>query len=75
MDSQNSINVGPDRPALLQDYYLIEQLANFNRERIPEGQPHAKGSGGTTCWLDGERNTIIHSNGIQQFTQRKEVTL
>jgi catalase len=30
---------------LLQDHYLIEQMANFNRERIPERQPHAKGGG------------------------------
>ena len=29
----------------MQDHYLIEQMANFNRERIPERQPHAKGSG------------------------------
>ncbi len=40
-----SLTVGPDGPILLQDYYLIEQMANFNRERIPERQPHAKGSG------------------------------
>jgi Catalase len=30
---------------LLQDHYLIEQMANFNRERIPQRQPHAKGGG------------------------------
>ena len=36
---------GPDGPLVLQDHYLIEQMANFNRERIPERQPHAKGSG------------------------------
>lgn len=30
---------------LLHDHYLIEQMANFNRERIPERQPHAKGAG------------------------------
>jgi catalase len=30
---------------LLQDRYLIEQMANFNRERTPERQPHAKGGG------------------------------
>ena len=30
---------------MLQDHYLIEQMANFNRERIPERQPHAKGGG------------------------------
>jgi catalase len=40
-----SLTVGPDGPLLLQDSYLIEQMANFNRERIPERQPHAKGSG------------------------------
>src|SRR5215831_21360273 len=40
-----SLTVGPGGPVLLQDSYLIEQMANFNRERIPERQPHAKGSG------------------------------
>ena len=38
-----SLSVGPDGPILLQDHYLIEQMANFNREKIPERQPHAKG--------------------------------
>ncbi len=42
---QHSLTVGPDGPVLLQDFYLIEQMANFNRERIPERQPHAKGGG------------------------------
>ena len=28
----------------LQDHYPIEQMANFNCERIPERQPHAKGA-------------------------------
>ncbi|HYH72997.1 MAG TPA: catalase, partial [Nocardioides sp.] len=40
-----SATVGTDGPLVLQDHYLIEQMANFNRERIPERQPHAKGSG------------------------------
>ena len=40
-----SLTVGSDGPILLQDHYLIEQMANFNRERIPERQPHAKGGG------------------------------
>jgi catalase len=40
-----SLTVGPDGPILLHDTYLIEQMANFNRERIPERQPHAKGGG------------------------------
>lgn len=42
---EHSLSVGPDGPLLLHDHYLIEQMANFNRERIPERQPHAKGSG------------------------------
>ena len=42
---EHSLSVGPDGPLVLHDHYLIEQMANFNRERIPERQPHAKGSG------------------------------
>ncbi|HEY3895699.1 MAG TPA: catalase [Pseudonocardiaceae bacterium] len=42
---EHSLTVGPDGPILLQDAYLIEQMAQFNRERIPERQPHAKGGG------------------------------
>lgn len=42
---EHSLSIGPDGPLLLHDHYLIEQMANFNRERIPERQPHAKGSG------------------------------
>src|SRR5680860_367474 len=42
---ERSLTVGPDGPLLLQDHYLIEQMANFNRERIAERQPHAKGGG------------------------------
>jgi catalase len=38
-------HVGADGPIVLNDHYLIEQMANFNRERIPERQPHAKGGG------------------------------
>jgi len=41
----HSLTVGPDGPILLQDHYLIEQMAQWNRERTPERQPHAKGSG------------------------------
>jgi catalase len=42
---EHSLTVGPDGPVLLHDHYLIEQMANFNRERVPERQPHAKGNG------------------------------
>jgi catalase len=42
---EQSLTIGPDGPILLHDHYLIEQMAAFNRERVPERQPHAKGSG------------------------------
>lgn len=42
---EHSLTVGPDGPILLQDHYLIEKMAQFNRERVPERQPHAKGAG------------------------------
>lgn len=42
---EHSLTVGADGPIVLQDHYLIEQMAQFNRERVPERQPHAKGSG------------------------------
>ena len=42
---EHSLTIGADGPIVLNDHYLIEQMANFNRERIPERQPHAKGAG------------------------------
>jgi catalase len=44
-DNQNSQTAGPAGPTLLQDHYLIEKLARFNRERIPERVVHAVGTG------------------------------
>ncbi|MCO6474751.1 MAG: catalase, partial [Melioribacteraceae bacterium] len=44
-DSQNSLTAGKRGPLLLQDYQLLEEMATFNRERVPERVVHAKGSG------------------------------
>ncbi|MBC8082990.1 MAG: catalase, partial [Hymenobacter sp.] len=44
-DNQNSQSAGARGPLLLQDYFLHEKSAHFNRERIPERVVHAKGSG------------------------------
>jgi len=38
-----SLTVGPAGPILLQDHYLIQKMAQFNRERVPERVVHAKG--------------------------------
>ncbi|RAE57381.1 catalase, partial [Burkholderia multivorans] len=41
----HSLSVGPDGPLLLHDVALVEKIARFDRERVPERSPHAKGSG------------------------------
>ncbi|MEU4360725.1 catalase [Promicromonospora sp. NPDC023987] len=40
-----SLSVGADGATVLHDRYLVEKLASFNRERVPERNPHAKGGG------------------------------
>src|SRR4029079_8780389 len=42
-NNQNSQTAGPSGPVLLQDGHLLEKLAHFNRERIPERVVHAVG--------------------------------
>ena len=45
VDNQNTMTAGPRGPVLLQDVWLLEKLAHFDREVIPERRMHAKGSG------------------------------
>ena len=44
-DNQHSQTAGSSGPVLLQDHHLLEKLARFNRERIPERVVHAVGTG------------------------------
>lgn len=44
-ENQNSMTAGSRGPVVIEDFHLIEKLAHFNRERIPERVVHAKGSG------------------------------
>ena len=44
-NNQNSLTVGERGPVLLQDVNLIDKLAHFDRERIPERVVHARGAG------------------------------
>eukprot|EP00992_Anisonema_acinus_P013049 TRINITY_DN8524_c0_g1_i1.p1 TRINITY_DN8524_c0_g1~~TRINITY_DN8524_c0_g1_i1.p1 ORF type:complete len:504 (+),score=95.68 TRINITY_DN8524_c0_g1_i1:46-1557(+) len=44
-DAINSQSVSAEGPILLQDYQLIERLQIHNRERIPERNVHARGTG------------------------------
>jgi catalase len=41
----HSLTTGPDGVTALHDHALVEKLAAFNRERVPERNPHAKGGG------------------------------
>lgn len=42
---ESSLTVGPYGPMLLQDVEFLDELAHFDRERIPERVVHAKGAG------------------------------
>jgi len=44
-DNQNSKTAGIRGPTLLEDYQLLEKLAHFDRERVPERVVHARGAG------------------------------
>ena len=57
------MTVGPRGPILLQDYFLHEDMAHFNRERIPERVVHAKGTGAF--------GTFKVKNDISQYTKAK----
>nr|WRM33301.1 catalase [Eisenia fetida] len=44
--NKNAIQtVGPRGPVLMQDFVYMDEMAHFNRERIPERVVHAKGAG------------------------------
>src|SRR3990172_4803053 len=45
VDNTNTQTAGPRGPLLMQDIWLLEKLAHFDREVIPELRMHAKGSG------------------------------
>ncbi|MBU8878643.1 catalase [Bacillus sp. FJAT-29790] len=62
-DNQNSMTAGPRGPVLLQDVWLLEKLAHFDREVIPERRMHAKGSGAYGTF------TVTHD--ITKYTNAK----
>lgn len=44
-DKLNSMTAGPRGPLLVQDVVFTDEMAHFDRERIPERVVHAKGAG------------------------------
>ncbi|WP_027815476.1 catalase [Paraburkholderia bannensis] len=45
VSDRNSLTIGADGPIVLHDVHFLDQMAHFNREKVPERQPHAKGAG------------------------------
>lgn len=62
-DNINIQTAGPRGPALLQDVWLIEKLAHFAREVIPERRMHAKGA--------GAHGTFTVTHDITRYTKAK----
>ena len=62
-DNQNSLTAGARGPVLMQDFHLIEKLAHFNRERIPERVVHAKGA--------AAHGTLTITNEITRYSKAK----
>ena len=63
VDNQNTLTAGPRGPVMLQDVWLLEKLAHFDREVIPERRMHAKGSGAYGSF------TVTHD--ITKYTRAK----
>lgn len=62
-DNQTSLTAGERGPTLMQDHFLLEKLAHFNRERIPERVVHAKAA--------GAHGTLTVTNDITMYTKAK----
>lgn len=61
--NEDSTTAGKRGPVALQDVWMMEKLANFNREVIPERRMHAKGSGAFGVF------TVTHD--ITKYTKAK----
>lgn len=62
-DNENSITAGPRGPVALQDVWLLEKMAHFNREVVPERRMHAKG------W--GAYGSLTVTGDISKYTKAK----
>lgn len=62
-DNENSITAGQRGPVVMQDVWLLEKMAHFNREVIPERRMHAKG------W--GAYGTLTVTHDISRYTRAK----
>ena len=66
-DNENSITAGARGPVVMQDVWLMEKMAHFNREVIPERRMHAKG------WGAYGKLTVTHD--VSRYTRAKALQL
>ena len=66
-DNEHSVTFGPRGPVAMQDVWLMEKMAHFNREVIPERRMHAKG------WGAYGKLTVTHD--ISRYTKAKVLQL
>lgn len=62
-NNQNSRTAGPNGPVTLDNFHLVQKLARFDRERIPERVVHARGVG-----AHGE---FVSYGDFSQYTKAK----
>ncbi|HZF90290.1 catalase [Streptomyces sp.] len=73
-DNQNSASAGVGGPLLIQDQQLLEKLARFNRERIPERVVHARGSGAHGYFeVTDDVTGYTHADFLKSIGKRTEV--
>ncbi|MCR2805279.1 catalase [Paenibacillus soyae] len=60
-NNQSSRTAGQRGPTLLEDYHLLEKIAHFDRERIPERVVHARGA--------GAHGVFVLENSMAEYTK------
>jgi len=75
-DDHNSLTAGQPGPVLMQDVHLLEKLAHFDRERIPERVVHAKGAGAYGYFeVTADVTKYTRAKFLSQVGKRTEVFL
>ena len=69
-----SLTAGPRGTIPLKDFVLIDHLAAFDRERIPERVVHAKGAGAfgyfEVCELEINSSIMVFVGHLRRFAYR-----
>ena len=69
---EHSLTDGPSGPIGLHDHYLIQKMAQFNRERVPERVVHAKGSGAFGYFeANGEAEKYCRADFLKARARRR----